>query len=70
MTSGGLATFQLLRHRRNEPEAFLYAFDLLELPARAVDAVVLGFHDPASDVLAWTVRSHCRAWATRKGMVP
>jgi bifunctional non-homologous end joining protein LigD len=27
----GLATFQLLRHRRNEPKAFLYAFDLLEL---------------------------------------
>ena len=30
----GLATFQLLRHRRNEPKAFLYAFDLLELNAR------------------------------------
>jgi bifunctional non-homologous end joining protein LigD len=27
----GLATFQLLRHRRNESQAFLYAFDLLEL---------------------------------------
>jgi ATP-dependent DNA ligase len=27
----GLATFQLLRHRRNEPQAFLFAFDLLEL---------------------------------------
>src|SRR4051794_41943186 len=27
----GLATFQLLRHRQNEPQAFLYAFDLLEL---------------------------------------
>jgi bifunctional non-homologous end joining protein LigD len=27
----GLATFQLLRHRRNEPQALLYAFDLLEL---------------------------------------
>jgi bifunctional non-homologous end joining protein LigD len=27
----GLATFRLLRHRRNEPQAFLYAFDLLEL---------------------------------------
>ena len=27
----GLASFQLLRHRRNEPKAFLYAFDLLEL---------------------------------------
>ena len=27
----GLATFQVLRHRRNEPQAFLYAFDLLEL---------------------------------------
>ena len=23
------ATFQLLRHRRNEPQAFLYAFDVL-----------------------------------------
>ena len=27
----GVATFQLLRHRRNEPQAFLYAFDLVEL---------------------------------------
>jgi bifunctional non-homologous end joining protein LigD len=27
----GLATFQLLRHRRNEPQAVLYALDLLEL---------------------------------------
>ena len=27
----GVATFQSLRHRRNEPQAFLYAFDLLEL---------------------------------------
>ena len=27
----GLAAFQVLRHRRNEPQAFLYAFDLLEL---------------------------------------
>src|SRR3954447_275293 len=27
----GLATFQLLRHRRNEASAFLYACDLLEL---------------------------------------
>jgi len=27
----GLATFQLLRHRRSEAQAFLYAFDLLEL---------------------------------------
>ena len=27
----GLATFQLLRQRRNEATAFLYAFDLLEL---------------------------------------
>ena len=27
----GLASFDMLRHRRNEPEAFLYAFDLLEL---------------------------------------
>ena len=26
-----MATFQLLRHRRNEPQAFLYGFDLLEL---------------------------------------
>ena len=37
----GLATFQLLRHRRNEPQAFLYAFDLLELngdgPAAGAD---------------------------------
>jgi len=27
----GVAAFQLLRHRRNEPQAFLYGFDLLEL---------------------------------------
>jgi bifunctional non-homologous end joining protein LigD len=27
----GLTSFQLLRHRRNESQAFLYAFDLLEL---------------------------------------
>jgi bifunctional non-homologous end joining protein LigD len=27
----GVAAFQLLRHRRNEAHAFLYAFDLLEL---------------------------------------
>jgi bifunctional non-homologous end joining protein LigD len=27
----GVAAFHALRHRRNEPEAFLYAFDLLEL---------------------------------------
>jgi ATP-dependent DNA ligase len=26
-----VTSFQLLRHRRNEPRAFLYAFDLLEL---------------------------------------
>jgi len=26
-----VAAFQLLRHRRNEPKAYLYAFDLLEL---------------------------------------
>jgi ATP dependent DNA ligase domain len=27
----GVTAFHLLRHRRNEPKAFLYAFDLLEL---------------------------------------
>src|SRR3954449_1810153 len=27
----GVAAFQMLRHRRNEPPGFLYAFDLLEL---------------------------------------
>ena len=27
----GVTPFQLLRHRPNEPQAFLYAFDLLEL---------------------------------------
>ena len=27
----GLAIFHVLRRRRNEPQAFLYAFDLLEL---------------------------------------
>ena len=27
----GVAAFQMLRHRQNEPRAFLYAFDLLEL---------------------------------------
>jgi hypothetical protein len=34
----GLATFQLLRHRRNEPDAFLYAFDLLELDGPRYEA--------------------------------
>ena len=29
----GVAAFQLLRHRKNEASAFLYAFDLLELNA-------------------------------------
>jgi bifunctional non-homologous end joining protein LigD len=27
----GVTAFHLLRHRRNEPQAILYAFDLLEL---------------------------------------
>lgn len=27
----GVAVFHVLRRRRNEPQAFLYAFDLLEL---------------------------------------
>jgi bifunctional non-homologous end joining protein LigD len=27
----GVTAFHLLRHRRNEPQAFLYAFDMLEL---------------------------------------
>ena len=27
----GVTSFKLLRHRRNEPQAFLYAFDLLEV---------------------------------------
>jgi bifunctional non-homologous end joining protein LigD len=27
----GVTSFRLLRHRRNDPKAFLYAFDLLEL---------------------------------------
>jgi bifunctional non-homologous end joining protein LigD len=28
----GVAAFQLLQHRRNEPQAFLFAFDLLPAP--------------------------------------
>jgi ATP-dependent DNA ligase len=32
----GVAAFQLLRHRRNERRAFLYAFDLLELVWRSL----------------------------------
>ena len=32
----GVTSFQLLRHRRNEPQAFLYAFDLLELNGTAL----------------------------------
>jgi ATP-dependent DNA ligase len=31
MCRQGLAVFQTLRHRRNEPGAFLCTFDLLEL---------------------------------------
>ena len=34
----GVTSFQLLRHRRNEPQAFLYAFDLLELNGRIYGA--------------------------------
>jgi ATP-dependent DNA ligase len=34
----GLATFQLLRHRRNDPQAFLYAFDLLDSTAKTCAA--------------------------------
>jgi hypothetical protein len=38
----GVAAFHVLRRRQNEPEAFLYAFDLLELdgtdPAPLADA--------------------------------
>jgi bifunctional non-homologous end joining protein LigD len=30
----GVTSFQLLRHRRNEPQVFLFAFDLLELDRR------------------------------------
>jgi bifunctional non-homologous end joining protein LigD len=29
--ANGVAAFQMLRHRRHEPKAFLYAFGLLEL---------------------------------------
>ena len=29
--SGGVAAFHILRRRQDEPDAFLYAFDLLEL---------------------------------------
>ena len=34
----GVATFQLLRHRRNEPQAFFYAVDVLELNGTAYGA--------------------------------
>jgi len=34
----GLTSFQLLRHRRNESQAFLYAFDLLELDGEDLTA--------------------------------
>jgi bifunctional non-homologous end joining protein LigD len=30
----GVAVFRMLRHRRNEPSVFLYAFDLLQLNGR------------------------------------
>ena len=32
----GVTSFQLLGHRRNEPQAFLYAFDLLEIEWRLI----------------------------------
>jgi hypothetical protein len=35
----GVAAFQLLRHRRNEPHAFLYAFDLLELSVSSAGVI-------------------------------
>ena len=31
VTRKGVTSFRLLRHRRNDPKAFLYAFDLLGL---------------------------------------
>ena len=45
----GVTSFQLLRHRRNEPQAFLYAFDLLELDGtdlRREPLEVMGKADP------------------------
>jgi ATP-dependent DNA ligase len=33
-TKHGLARLDVLRRRRNEPRAFLYAFDLLAKPSR------------------------------------
>jgi bifunctional non-homologous end joining protein LigD len=38
----GVAASQLLRHRRNEPKAFLYAFDLLELNGADLRALPVG----------------------------
>ena len=69
MTNGGWPTFQLLRHRRNEPQAFLYAFDLLELNGTGlrrepieVRKATAGEHPCArAGVLATTIRPPARA---------
>jgi ATP-dependent DNA ligase len=45
----GVAAFQLLRHRWNEPEAFLYAFDLLELNGTDLRREPLGAQGDASE---------------------
>jgi len=47
----GVAAFHVLRRRRNEPQAFLYAFDLLELDGidmRREPIEVARRHSPAS----------------------
>ena len=47
----GLATFHLLRRRRNEPRAFLYAFDLLELNGTDMRREPIEVRRHASDIL-------------------
>jgi hypothetical protein len=69
----GGAAFQLLRHRRNEPRAFLYVFDLLELNGTGlrrepieVRKATAGEHPCArAGVFATTIRPPARATRPR-----
>jgi bifunctional non-homologous end joining protein LigD len=65
----GLAIFQLLGHRRNEPQAFLYAFDLLELNGddlRREPIEVRWRRWPVSCARAGQVCASTNTWSTQR----
>ena len=47
----GVTSFQLLRHRRNEPQAFLYVFDLLELNGTDLRREPIGWKATLASIL-------------------